>query len=120
MRILRCCAQLIRENAYPTFCYTTNCHSQAAIVLGAALRGLEGVAPTVRFARRHYGYRVGRRFREGTDPEEHAFLDPFDNSKVCAGRVQWMVSKVSQPLTFLLYSLQTSNRTDIDMYRAAK
>ncbi|KAH8762343.1 Hsp70 family protein-like protein [Hyaloscypha finlandica] len=61
-------------------------HPQSAVVRGAALRGLEGIAPRMKRARRHYGIGLCFRFREGTDPEELAYIDEFDNIKMCRGR----------------------------------
>lgn len=61
---------------------------------GAALRGLEGIAPRIKHVRRHYGVPISMSFREGIDPENKSFLDPFDNRKLCMGRVSWMISKV--------------------------
>jgi hypothetical protein len=68
--------------------------SQAAIVRGAVLRGLEGSQPSIKYCRFHYGWRWSLPFREGIDSEENAFTDPFDKRKVCRGRMEWVVSKV--------------------------
>jgi len=46
-------------------------------------------------ARRHYGIGLCFRFREGTDPEELAYIDEFDNIKMCRGRVRWLIAKAS-------------------------
>jgi hypothetical protein len=46
-------------------------------------------------ARRHYGIGVGKKFREGTDPEELAYIDEFGNIKMCHGRVAWLIAKAS-------------------------
>jgi hypothetical protein len=46
-------------------------------------------------ARRHYGVGLSIPFREGTDPEEKAWIDDFDNSKYCEGRVKWLIAKAS-------------------------
>jgi hypothetical protein len=64
------------------------------VVRGAALRGLEGIVPRMKRARRHYGIGVNITFREGTDPEERAYIDDF-NSKMCSGRVDWLIAKAS-------------------------
>ncbi|THV47569.1 hypothetical protein BGAL_0302g00120 [Botrytis galanthina] len=48
-------------------------HPQSAVVRGAALRGLEGIAPRVKQIRRHYGICLGKPFRE--EPPEY-FSDP--------------------------------------------
>jgi hypothetical protein len=76
-------------------CHTLIHFSQSAVVRGAALRGLEGIAPRVKHARRHYGISLGMPFRAGIDPEESAYLDSLDDSKLCRGRMQWLISKVS-------------------------
>jgi hypothetical protein len=65
---------------------------QAAIVRGAALRGLEGITPRMKRARRHYGFKLGKRFREGQDPKDSAYLDDFD-IKYCGTRIQWTIAK---------------------------
>ncbi len=61
---------------------------QSAVVRGAALRGLEGIAPRMKRG-------LSCAFRQGTDPEELAYIDDFDNSKLCSGRIEWMIAKAS-------------------------
>ncbi|RFU34080.1 hypothetical protein B7463_g2225, partial [Scytalidium lignicola] len=69
-------------------------HPQAAVVQGAALRGLEGIAPRVKHARRHYGFCISNAFREGIDPEAYAyFSDFYENKKLCINRMWWLISK---------------------------
>ncbi|KAH7411293.1 Hsp70 family protein-like protein [Cadophora sp. MPI-SDFR-AT-0126] len=68
-------------------------HPQAAVVLGAALRGLEGIAPRMKQARRHYGISLNKSFREGIDPPDLARYDDWDNSKRCSGRMVWLINK---------------------------
>jgi len=68
--------------------------SQEAIVKGAALRGLELLAPSVRLARRHYGYSISNTFREGIDDENDAYYCDWDGRKMCGARIQWFLSKV--------------------------
>lgn len=70
-------------------------HSQAAVVKGAAIRGLEGLRPKTRLARRHYGYSFADFFRHGIDSEAHSFVDQFSGEKLCRGRISWEVCKVS-------------------------
>ncbi|KAK7514991.1 hypothetical protein IWZ03DRAFT_443731 [Phyllosticta citriasiana] len=67
--------------------------SQAAVVRGAAIRGLEGIRPVTRLARRHYGYSVCMPFRRGVDPEDKSYIDRFDGRKMCRDRIDWPVSK---------------------------
>jgi hypothetical protein len=69
--------------------------SQAAIVKGAALRGLEGVRPTNTIARYHYGWSWALPFRDGIDDEEHSYICGFSNVKLCSGRMHWPIRKVS-------------------------
>jgi hypothetical protein len=69
--------------------------SQSAVVRGAALRGLEGIAPRMKHVRRHYGIELTMPFREGIDPEEKHFFDRMDNGKRCRRRMEWLISKAS-------------------------
>lgn len=75
----------------------TNTFSQSAVVLGAALRGLEGIAPRVKHARRHYGIALHMPFRDGIDPEDKVYTNPWDNTKRCSDRMEWLISKVRPP-----------------------
>lgn len=74
--------------------------SQVAVVKGAALRGLEGLAPQKKKCKRHYGIACDYPFREGIDEEKHSYINPFTNKKICRGRVFWLMAKVSQTSTF--------------------
>ena len=67
---------------------------QAAIVRGAALRGLESIVPARRRCRRHYGFSVAERFRQGIDPEYESYICPFDGKKYCGNRIDWAIEKV--------------------------
>ncbi|KAK8190110.1 hsp70-like protein [Phyllosticta capitalensis] len=66
---------------------------QAAVVRGAAIRGLEDIQPVTRLARRHYGYSICKTFRPGIYPESQSFIDRFNGKKMCRGRLSWKVSK---------------------------
>ncbi|KAK8161278.1 hsp70-like protein [Phyllosticta citrichinensis] len=66
---------------------------QAAIVKGAALRGLECIQPASRIARRHYGHGISLVFQEGIDPEARAFICDWTSNKYCSGRVEWGIKK---------------------------
>jgi hypothetical protein len=68
--------------------------SQSAVVRGAALRGLEGIAPRMKHVRRHYGIELSMPFREGIDPEKKHFFNRMDNTKRC-NRMEWLISKAS-------------------------
>jgi hypothetical protein len=86
--------------------------SQEAIVKGAALRGLELLTPTVRLARRHYGYGVSLAFREGVDDENDSHYSRWDASKRCGTRVQWFLAKVLPMLLLSSHMLMFSGRSD--------
>ncbi|ESZ94268.1 hypothetical protein SBOR_5336 [Sclerotinia borealis F-4128] len=64
-----------------------------AVMRGAAIRGLEGIAPRLKYARRHYGFEICRKFRNGIDDETYAYIDDFSNEKYCTGRLMWCVDK---------------------------
>ncbi|KAH8665032.1 hypothetical protein BGZ60DRAFT_432284 [Tricladium varicosporioides] len=66
---------------------------QEAIVKGAALRGLEGLRPNKRLARRHYGYSISQPFREGIDNEDDSWICDWDGKKWCSNRMQWFLAK---------------------------
>ncbi|KAF7946500.1 hypothetical protein EAE96_009497 [Botrytis aclada] len=68
-------------------------HPQSAVVRGAALRGLQGIAPRVKHLRRHYGSGQAMDFREGIDPEEFFTIDLWGDRKLCNGRIGWLISK---------------------------
>ncbi|APA11421.1 hypothetical protein sscle_07g061910 [Sclerotinia sclerotiorum 1980 UF-70] len=65
---------------------------QTVVLRGAAIRGLEEIAPRLKYARIHYGFQIFLPFREGKYREEHAFIGEFDNDKYCEGRIQWCLS----------------------------
>jgi len=66
---------------------------QEAIVKGAALRGLIGLKPNKRLARRHYGHAITWPFREGVDDEMHSYYCKFDQIKYCSNRVKWFLDR---------------------------
>ncbi|QSZ31534.1 hypothetical protein DSL72_001101 [Monilinia vaccinii-corymbosi] len=68
-------------------------HPQSAVVRGAALRGLEGIAPRVKRLRHHYGICIGLPFRKGIDPEEHSYIDAWGCTKICSKRMSWFIFK---------------------------
>ncbi|KAH8817272.1 hypothetical protein F5884DRAFT_246530 [Xylogone sp. PMI_703] len=70
----------------PAFC-------QAAIVRGAAIRGLEGTGPSKLICRRHYGITMGRPFKNGIDDEKNAYIDMYTGNKYCAGYMNWKIEK---------------------------
>jgi hypothetical protein len=76
-------------------------YSQVAVVKGAALRGLEGIAPQKRKCKRHYGFKTNKTFREGIDEERHSCVRTFDGLKLCDGRASWVISKVSKASTLI-------------------
>ncbi|KAF3482027.1 uncharacterized protein GIQ15_04786 [Arthroderma uncinatum] len=66
---------------------------QAAIVQGAALRGLEGLRSTTKKCRRHYGFQWSIPFRKGIDAESNSYIDDFTGVKMVSGIMNWMISK---------------------------
>ncbi|CZR66898.1 related to hsp70 protein [Phialocephala subalpina] len=68
-------------------------HPQSAVVLGAALRGLEGLAPRKRKCRRHYGVAVGMPFRPDKDPVQFRYQDAATKMDYCSGRAEWLLKK---------------------------
>lgn len=67
---------------------------QAAVVRGAATRGLEGLKPKSRIACRHYGYCVGNAFVEGVHDEWRSYFDYYHNQKRCTDLASWKIRKV--------------------------
>lgn len=67
--------------------------SQAAVVRGAALRGLENTAPVYRRSRRHYGFGIKGDFREGVDSESSKTYCKWYNIWFCNNRVSWQIKK---------------------------
>ncbi|EDN95710.1 hypothetical protein SS1G_11589 [Sclerotinia sclerotiorum 1980 UF-70] len=57
------------------------------LLRGARIRGLEEIAPFVKYARRHYGFRIALPFRRFTYDTKHAFIDEFTERLFCAGRM---------------------------------
>jgi molecular chaperone DnaK (HSP70) len=68
-------------------------HPQAAVVRGAALRGLQGIVPHLKKSRRHYGFTWGLPFREGIDDEKDSYIEEFTDKKHCANRMSWVIAK---------------------------
>lgn len=64
------------------------------MVRGAALRGLEGIAPRMKQSRRHYGFSWSIPFRDGIDDEQYAYICEFTEEKNCRGRMEWVIAKV--------------------------
>ncbi|KAF2084380.1 actin-like ATPase domain-containing protein [Saccharata proteae CBS 121410] len=95
-------------------------HCQAAIVRGAALRGLENILPVQRKARRHYGFSCAMPFREGIDDERDAFFGIFENQKYCNQRIEWVVHKDTPIDEFSMHSypLESSLRAEQMSYHS--
>ena len=68
-------------------------NSQAAIVRGAAIRGLEGTTPSTLICRRHYGFQMGVHFKDGVHDEKNAYWS--FGEKLSRGYMTWMISKVT-------------------------
>ncbi|OJJ02097.1 hypothetical protein ASPVEDRAFT_887752 [Aspergillus versicolor CBS 583.65] len=68
-------------------------NAQAAIVQGAALRGLEGLRADNRRSRRHYGFAWSLPFRKGIDNNKDSYVHIYDGKRYARGYMRWMVSK---------------------------
>ncbi|KAL4783416.1 actin-like ATPase domain-containing protein [Aspergillus varians] len=66
---------------------------QAAIVQGAALRGLQGFQLTTRRSRRHYGFSWSILFRAGVDRKADSYICPFSGEKLVPDIMNWMIAK---------------------------
>ncbi|KAL3478805.1 hypothetical protein BJX99DRAFT_223928 [Aspergillus californicus] len=66
---------------------------QAAIVQGAALRGLQGLQSTTKRCRRHYGFSWDISFRHGIDDESNSYIHEFYGRKMVSGVMEWMIAK---------------------------
>ncbi|RAL13363.1 Hsp70 family protein [Aspergillus homomorphus CBS 101889] len=92
-------SEYLRQRVLRTFETSSNItitiptNPQAAIVQGAALRGLEGIRSTTKRCRRHYGFDWSHEFREGYDDDRNAYTDPFNGTKRIGGIVRWMIAK---------------------------
>jgi hypothetical protein len=68
--------------------------SQAAVVKGAALRGLENIKAKFRRLRRHYGIKVDAPFRPGVDPPEKEYMHQWWKQSYCRDVMSWGSRKV--------------------------
>ncbi|KAF2163638.1 hypothetical protein M409DRAFT_25826 [Zasmidium cellare ATCC 36951] len=68
-------------------------HPQAAIVTGAALRGLLNMSPESKKCRKHYGCPIGMKFREGIDPKDKLYYPHYGWDAMCSNRMMWLVKK---------------------------
>ncbi|KAL3461817.1 hypothetical protein BJX64DRAFT_260157 [Aspergillus heterothallicus] len=66
---------------------------QAAIVQGAALRGLEGLRSATKRCRRHYGFSTDGVFRSGVDEDANSYWDSFTDTKMVRGIMKWAINK---------------------------
>ena len=66
--------------------------------MGAALRGLIGVRPSVKKCRRHYGFQLDLPYDPNFDEEEHMYRSKFDRSKRARGTMCWKIEMVSSAL----------------------
>lgn len=83
------------QSEYPGVTITQPPEPQAAIMKGAALRGHTGLKPEERICRRHYGFVLGKPFRENLDKEEDKIFEPWHEEYLCNSRMEWTASKVS-------------------------
>lgn len=84
-----------RHGSIQVFCPD---HPQAAIAMGAAIRGLGGGGsrPKTRKCRRYYGFQLDRAFDELRDDKRHMYSNEYDNKRYVRGTMAWKVSKVSR------------------------
>ncbi|KAL4948273.1 hypothetical protein BDW69DRAFT_199012 [Aspergillus filifer] len=66
---------------------------QAAIVQGAALRGLEDIRSSTKRCRRHYGFAVDTEFQPGMDGKTDTYWDIYNNRKMVRGLMEWTIQK---------------------------
>ncbi|KAL5045389.1 hypothetical protein BDW71DRAFT_215236 [Aspergillus fruticulosus] len=66
---------------------------QAAIVQGAALRGLGGIRSSTKRCRRHYGFAVDTEFQLGMDDKTDTYWDVYNNRKMVRGLMKWTIQK---------------------------
>ncbi|KAL4785997.1 actin-like ATPase domain-containing protein [Aspergillus varians] len=66
---------------------------QAAIVQGAAVRGLEGLQSTTKRCRRHYGFSIHGVFRPGIDDDANSYWDSYTDTKMVQGLMKWAIDK---------------------------
>ncbi|OJJ58314.1 hypothetical protein ASPSYDRAFT_1179147 [Aspergillus sydowii CBS 593.65] len=83
------------RNAFATgnITVTVPNNAQAAIVQGAALRGLEGLRADNRMSRRHYGFEISMPFQKGIDIKKWSYVDQYDGKRYAPGYMRWMVAK---------------------------
>lgn len=67
-------------------------YPQAAIVLGAALRGLGGVKPSSRKCRRHYGFQLDLPYDSDLDEKQHCYKDNYDHTRRARGTMVWKIA----------------------------
>jgi hypothetical protein len=70
-------------------------HSQSAIAVGAAIRGLFGLKPSSRKCRYHYGIECNMEFRPKLDNEADSYICEWSGKKWCHNRVSWVAKKAS-------------------------
>lgn len=63
--------------------------------MGAALRGLGGVRPSMKKCRRHYGFQLDLPYDPDFDDERHVYKSKFDRSKRARGTMIWKIKMVS-------------------------
>jgi hypothetical protein len=67
--------------------------SETAIAHVAVLWGLERVRLSIKYCRFHYGWSWSFPFREGVDCQKYAHIEPYNGTKMCSGRMNWVVNK---------------------------
>jgi hypothetical protein len=71
---------------------------QAAIMMGAALRGLIGIKPKTRVCRRHYGFQLDLPFDPTQDEPDDMYKDKFNGTRRARGTMVWPLRMVSNAL----------------------
>jgi hypothetical protein len=69
-------------------------YRQAAIVRGAAIRGLGDIKPMSRRSRRHYGFQLDRRYDPNLDAGRERYVNLFDRSERTRGTIVWSIKIV--------------------------
>lgn len=75
---------------------------EAAIAVGAAIRGLSGSGshPVSRKCRQHYALGLGLKFNRDLDDIKNTYIDQFDGRRMTPACLMWKIAKVSfQSLT---------------------
>jgi hypothetical protein len=81
--------------------YSDKLYRQAAIVRGAAIRGLGDIKPMSRRSRRHYGFQLDLRYVPDLDDEGNRYTNLFDRSERTRGTIVWSIKMVRYFYAFM-------------------